>query len=68
MIRPGFAAIVSGWTLVDDMDAITEKIEEVEDWMKINSPLSPEEEATVKMMIEYQINIGIRRGDFAPYL
>lgn len=54
-MRKEFRELVSGWMLVRDFDAITDRIEEVAEWAKKNGPLLPDEEATVKMMIECQI-------------
>lgn len=66
--RAEFDAIVSGWMLVDDVEAIGDKIDEAAAWTKLNGPLLPDEEATVKMMIECQIAKGIERGDFEPFI
>ncbi len=57
-MREEFAAIVSGWTLISGMAAITDRIEEVARWTKENGPLLPDEEATVKLMIRTQIARG----------
>lgn len=54
-IRPGFSAIVKGWFLIDDWYELTDRIERAAEWTKVNSPLSPDEEETVRLMIEYQI-------------
>jgi hypothetical protein len=67
-MRDGFREIVSGWTLIDDFDDLTDRIERAAEWTKANSPLQTDEEATVKLMIEAQIARGIRRGDFEPYI
>jgi hypothetical protein len=58
-MRQGFADIVSGWTLVDGFEAITEVIERAAEWTKQNSPLQPDEEATVKLLIRCQIARGM---------
>lgn len=57
-LRPGFAAIASGWLLIDDFDALTECIETLADWTRANSPLTDDEQATVRLMIDRQIAIG----------
>jgi hypothetical protein len=67
-LRDGFRNIVTGWTLVDDFDALTDHIERAAEWTRDNGPLRPGEAATVKLMIEAQIVRGIRRGDFEPYI
>jgi hypothetical protein len=54
-MRDGFTAITSGWTLIDGMDDITDRIEKIDEWAKDNGPLEPEEEATVGLMIQTQI-------------
>lgn len=54
-MRPEFLAITSGWTLVNDFDAMTERIERAADWSKNNGPMLPDEHATIQFMIEYQI-------------
>ncbi len=41
--------------LVDDWDALTERIEQLADWTKANGPLSEDEAATIKLMIDCQI-------------
>ena len=56
--REEFAAIVSGWTLIDGIGDLSDKIEEVARWAKENGPLLPSEEATVHLMIDCQIARG----------
>jgi hypothetical protein len=67
-MRDGFREIVSGWTLVDDFDKLTERIECSAEWAKANTPLGPDEAATARMMAEAQIVRGIKRGDFEPHI
>lgn len=67
-MRPEFHEIVSGWTLIDGMDDITDRIERACEWAEANGPLQPDEEATVKLMIETQVARGIARGDFEPFI
>lgn len=67
-MRDGFRDIVSGWTLIDDFDDLTDRIERAAEWTRANGPLEPDEHATVKLMIETQVAKGIRRGDFEPYI
>lgn len=67
-MRDGFHDIVSGWMLIDDVEALGEYIERAAEWTKANGPLELDEHATVKMMIETQVAKGIRRGDFEPYI
>lgn len=63
-MRDGFREIVDGWALIDDFDHLTDCIERAAEWTKANGPLQPDEEATIKFMIECQIARGIDRGDF----
>jgi len=62
-MRDGFKAVVSGWALVSGFDAITEHIEAAAKWTKENGPLEPDEEATVKLMIEAQIARAENEGE-----
>lgn len=57
-MRPGFHDIVSGWTLQSGIGDLTDRIEEAAKWTKENGPLEPDEEATIKVMIEAQITRG----------
>jgi hypothetical protein len=66
-MREGFKEVVSGWTLIKDVDVLGEYIEAAATWAKENGPLENDEAATVKYMIECQIAQGIERGDFEPY-
>lgn len=66
--RDGFKAIADGWMLVDDFDELTDRIERLGEWTKVNGPLLPDEESTVRLMIESQIAKGIARGDFEPFI
>lgn len=63
-VRDGFREIVSGWMLVDDFDDLTDRIERSAVWAKEHAPLLPDEQATVKCMIETQFARGLSRGDF----
>jgi hypothetical protein len=67
-LRDGFRDITAGWTVIDDFDALTDRIERAAEWTRDNGPLRPDEAATVKLMIEAQIAKGIRCGDFEPYI
>jgi hypothetical protein len=67
-LRGGFREIVSGWTLVDDFDALTDRIERAAEWTERNGPLTDDEAKVIKLMIESQVAKGIRRGDFEPYI
>ncbi len=58
-MRPGFHEIVSGWTPIDGFDHLTECIERAARWTEANGPLEPDEEATIKLMIECQIARGL---------
>lgn len=46
------------------MADITDRIEQIGEWMKANGPLQPDEHRTVELMIRTQIARGIERGDF----
>lgn len=58
-LRPGFSDIVSGWMLISGIDDLTDRIERASKWTKANGPLLPDEEATIKLMIEAQIARGL---------
>ncbi len=58
-MREGFREIISGWMLINDFDYLTDRIEQAAKWTKQNGPLEPDEEATVKLMIECQIAQGL---------
>jgi hypothetical protein len=63
-MRPGFHDIVSGWTLIDGYGDLDDRIERAAGWTKVNGPLQPDEEATIRLMIEAQI---ARHMDAEPY-
>lgn len=44
--------------LVSGFEAITQRIEEVGEWAKLNGPLLPDEKKTVELMIQCQIARG----------
>lgn len=67
-MREDFQAIVDGWSLVDDIDDLFDRIERSSKWMDANGPLSVDEASTVRLMIQSQIAMKIRRGDFEPYI
>jgi hypothetical protein len=67
-MRDEFREIISGWTLVEDVDVVGERIELAAQWERTNGPLEPDEYATVQLMIKTQIAWGIRRGDFEPFI
>lgn len=54
-LRDGFREIADGWMLVDDRDDLTNRIERLAEWTKMNAPLTEDEHVTVKFMIESQI-------------
>lgn len=54
-MRDGFNAITSGWTLHDDFQDITDRIEAIAAWTKVNGPLQLDEAKTVRLLIEVQI-------------
>ena len=57
-MRQAFHNIISGWTLVSGIGPLTERIEAAAEWTKANGPLEPDEEATIKLMIEAQFARG----------
>lgn len=67
-MREGFQTIVDGWSLVDDIEDLFYRIERSSKWMDANGPLLEDEAATVRLMIQSQIAMKIRRGDFEPYI
>jgi hypothetical protein len=58
-MRAGFREIVEGWTLIDDFDELTDRIERSAAWAKANAPLLPDEQATAELMIRAQIARGM---------
>jgi hypothetical protein len=64
-MRDGFREIVSGWTLYDGIDDLMDRIERAAAWTKANGPLLPDEEATIKLMIEAQIARGFEEYGWA---
>ncbi len=63
-MRDGFRDVVSGWPLISGFDAITDYIEAAARWTEENGPLEPDEQATIKLMIECQIARGL--DEFGP--
>ncbi len=66
-MRQEFQDIVSGWTLYSGTADLTERIEAAAEWTKANGPLQPDEEATIKLMIEAQIARGGWSGEEGEY-
>jgi hypothetical protein len=54
-MRDEFLEIVSGWTLIDGVEDVTDRIERLAEWKKTSGPLEADESATVKLMIACQI-------------
>lgn len=67
-MRDGFREVISGWTLIHDVEAIGDRIELVADWEIENGPLEEDERATVQLMIHTQVAWGIRLGYFEPFI
>lgn len=67
-MRDEFHDIVSGWMLIDGMEDLTDRIERAAEWTVVNGPLQPDEEATIRLMINTQLARGLERGDFDPYI
>ena len=55
-MREGFAEIVSGWTLIDGMEDITDRIERASEWTRENGPLNEHEQKTIELMIQCQVS------------
>ena len=66
-MRPEFKTIVEGWTLHSGIGDLTERIEAAAEWTKANGPLQPDEEATIKLMIEAQIARGMGGDDYESF-
>jgi len=66
-MRDAFRELVSGWTLVHDVEVLGDRLEEVAAWAKSNGPLLEDETATIEVMVRTQVVWGIQRGDFEPY-
>jgi hypothetical protein len=65
-MRDGFREIVSGWTLHDGIDDLTDRIERAAAWTRANGPLLPDEGATIRLMIECQIARGMDEFPLFP--
>lgn len=65
--RDGFREIADGW-IYDGFELLNERIERLAGWSKANAPLLPDEEATVKVMIDSLVAKSIHRGDFEPFI
>ena len=57
-MRSEFDEITSGWTLIDGMAELTDRIELAAEWSKLNGPLEPDEQARIEFMIRCQIARG----------
>jgi hypothetical protein len=57
-MRAEFAEITDGWTLIDGMDDLTERIERAAEWTKANGPLEHDEQQRIEVMINSQIARG----------
>ncbi len=57
-IRPAFAAIAGCWSLIEDFQAITHRLELLAEWTIENGPLSEDETMTIRAMIDLQIALG----------
>ena len=52
MIRDGFREIAEGWMLIDDAADLADRVVRLIQWSENNTPLSFDERATLKFMIE----------------
>lgn len=50
-MREGFRAIVNGWTLIDDVDHLARRCDDVAEWMRTNKPLESDERSTATAML-----------------
>jgi len=62
MTHSWFKEIVDGWLLIDSFDDVTERLERIAEHVKQYGPLTPDEEVTVKLMIEVQMARAEREG------
>ena len=53
-LRSGFREIADGWARVLTFDAVSDRIERLAEWTRTHGPLTPDEAATVQLMIEVQ--------------
>ena len=67
-MRKSFLATVDGWSLTDDVDDLFDRIERSSKWIDANGPLLGDEVVTIRLMIQGQIAMKIRRGDFEPVI
>jgi hypothetical protein len=67
-MRDGFREIISGWTLIDDVDDISFRLEELARFSETNGPFEEDELKTIKLMIDVQVARAVRWGYFAPYI
>jgi hypothetical protein len=71
-MREGFKEIIGGWTLISGIHDLTDRIERAAKWTEVNGPLEPDEEATIRLMIDAQIARGLPSftydygGDYEP--
>lgn len=57
-MRAEFQQIVGGWTLIDGLDDLTDRIERAAVWADRNGQLLSDERATIEAMINTQIARG----------
>ncbi len=59
-IREEFHEIISGWvTLSFAVEGLTKRIKRVDEWAKINGPLSPDEQAAIDVMVKALKEYGV---------
>jgi hypothetical protein len=66
-MREGFLTIIEGWSLVDFED-LSDRLDRSSHWIDTHGPLLADEASAVRLMIQVQIGMRIRRGDFEPYI
>jgi hypothetical protein len=61
-LRDGFREITSGWMLRDDAADLTARMVRLVQWCERNKPLTPDEKATLKFMLEALFVREMREG------
>ena len=62
-MRDDFRRIVTGWTLIYNMDDLTERIERAAQWTRQNRPLETDEsESPSSQMVDLHLTGTVRNG------
>lgn len=51
-LRPGFSDITSGWMLIDDDEALLDRLRQILRFIDVQGELSPDEAATADLMLK----------------